>query len=151
MIDINIFYNDLKNFVDKNYYPVFYQLAYSDVENEMDNVEASFSSKLFQFIKDKGISETDCYKRANLDRRLFSKIRSNIKYHPSKETILCLSVAMELSKGEAENLLNSAGYCLSTSSRRDLAIAYILSHKVYDMYEINEVLCMLGEEPLGVK
>lgn len=126
-------------------------MDYSGLERELENLGYPFSSKLFQLIKEKGISEVDCYKKANLDRRLFSKIRSNVKYRPSKETVFCLILALELKPDEAKELLGTAGYCFSSSIKRDLAIFYMIYHDFYDINRVNEILFKLGEEPLGLK
>ena len=153
MFDEKSFYNGLNIFLDRAYTPitVFYQMDYSGLEKELENLGYPFSSKLFQLIKEKGISEVDCYKKANLDRRLFSKIRSNVKYRPSKETVCCLILALELKPDEAKELLETAGYCFSSSIKRDLAIFYMIYHDFYDINRVNEILFKLGEEPLGLK
>jgi len=113
-------------------------------ENKLERIlfrkKETFQTMLLRKIDEKGLTDTEVYKRANIDRKLFSKIRSNPDYHPKKETILALSFSMELSKDEAEDLLRRAGYALSPSSHRDLIVSYCFDREIYDLIEVNSLL-----------
>lgn len=112
----------------------------------VENKDASFNELLFMMIDRTNQKDSDVYKRARIDRRLFSKIRSSKKYIPSKKTVIALCLALELSKDDANVLLSSAGYSLSRSDDYDLAISFCLSSKIYDFDDINELLYELGFE-----
>ena len=86
------------------------------------------------------MTDTECYKKANVDRKLFSKIRTNPAYKPSKPTVLAFAVALELSLPQTKRLLNKAGFSLTHSSELDLILEYCITHRIYNVYEINEVL-----------
>lgn len=108
---------------------------------------SSFSEKLLDFIDTKGFKDTEVYKRAGIDRKLFSKIRSNPTYQPKKKTAFLLCLSLELSLDEARSLLGCAGYSFSSSHTLDLIIQYCLEKKIYNIYEINYVLDHYKIEP----
>lgn len=108
------------------------------------NRSLSFNERLFLLIDRTGQKDSDVYKKARIDRRLFSKIRSNKKYIPCKKTVIALCLALELNREAADQLLFSAGYSLSPAEDYDLAIAFFIDKKVYDFFEINEVLEHFG-------
>ena len=110
----------------------------------LENMDASFNELLFMLIDRTGQKDSDVYKRARIDRRLFSKIRSSKKYVPCKKTVVALCLALELSREDADALLSSAGYSLSRSEEYDLAIAFCISRQVFDFNDINEMLYELG-------
>lgn len=111
------------------------------------NVEKSFTDTLFDFLNKKQLANVDCYKRANIDRKLFSKILGgNI---PKKRTILALCIALKLNLDETEKLLNTAGYTLSHSIKADLIVEYFIVNNKFDIYELNEMLFDNGERMLG--
>lgn len=88
----------------------------------------------------KGLSETEIYKAANIDRRLFSKIRSDSKYHPQKQTILPLLVALNLSLNEAEDLLSRAGFAFSPVNTTDIVYRYCIENCIYDLSKVDELI-----------
>ena len=104
------------------------------------NKEDSFQLKLFELIDKKGLKDSDVYNKANIDRRLFSKIRSNKDYHPSKETIILLGLSLELSESEIEELLKSASYSLPKNNTFDLIIRFCFMENIYDINQVNEFL-----------
>lgn len=103
-------------------------------------VDEGFSDTLLRLIDEKGMSDSQCYRKANLDRKLFSKIRSNPSYHPSKATVIALAMALELDMNGTERLLRKAGYALSDSYLSDVIVSYFISHREYDLFKLNEVL-----------
>ena len=111
--------------------------------------EETFSQCLLRLIDASGEKDSTIYKRANVDRRLFSKIRSNPHYQPGKPTVLAFCLALRLSREDADMLLRKAGYALTRSSRLDLTVEYCLDHGVYDVHQINVALFELDLPHLG--
>lgn len=109
-----------------------------------NNRKPSFSKVLLGFIDKKGLNDSDIYKKAGVDRRHFSKIRSNPNYHPGKNTAIALALALKLNKNETDKLLGAAGYSLSSSDVFDLVIQFCVEKKIYDMDDVNEALERLG-------
>ena len=116
-----------------------------NIDDLMNQIEETFSQRLLRMIDERGMSDSEVYNKAYVDRRHFSKIRNDINYTPNKKTVLAFSIALELSLDEAKDLLNSAGYALSRSSKTDIIVAYFLQNKIYDMFEINEILDAYGQ------
>ena len=114
-----------------------------------ETLENPFSIALMELIESKGKDSVGVYKRANIDRKLFSKIRSQSDYIPSKKTIIALALALELSFDETQALLERAGFTLSRSIMFDVIIEYFISQGKYDIHEINAVLFAYKQPPLG--
>ena len=108
-----------------------------------------FQECLFRLIDERGLKDPEVYKAANLDKRLFSKIRSNPKYKPKKETALALAIALKLNIDETADLLARAGYALSPSSMTDVIVRFYIESGNYDMMDINCELYDHGEPMLG--
>ena len=111
-----------------------------DIDYLISRREESFSKRLLRMMQEKGLDEAETYKKAFVDRRHFSKIKNDTDYKPTKKTVLAFAIAMELSVDDTKDLLNSAGFSLSNSSKFDLIVQYFLQHEIYDMFEINDVL-----------
>ena len=106
----------------------------------LEKFDYTFANYLRDLIKNKNMSEVEVYKKAHLDRRLFSKIRKEKNYMPSKQTVLTIAVAMELNLQETGELLKFAGYSLSRGIKSDVIITYFIENKVYDLFLINDAL-----------
>lgn len=119
------------------------------LDEVLEKKEESFSEMLLRLIDQKGLKDSDVYKRANIDRRLFSKIRSDADYVPSKKTAISFCLALQLEIEEAKKLLSAAGYTLSSSSRFDLIIMFLIENCEYNIHFANIVLDDYGEGTLS--
>ena len=119
------------------------------LENLLDDIDDTSSETLLRLIDIKGKSDPEIYKRANVDRKHFSKIRNNPAYQPSKNTALTFAVALELDLDETRDFIGRAGYALSRSSKMDVIVEYFIERKEYDIFTINETLFAFQQPLLG--
>ena len=110
------------------------------LEDILDNADETFQQMLFRLISERGMTNVEVYKKANLDKKLFAKIKANENYMPKKVTALALCIALKLNFDEAKDLIGRAGYTFSPSSKTDLIVRYFIEHEAYDVMTIDGVL-----------
>ena len=121
----------------------------SSVIEEINSMDQGFAELLFEYIDKSGMSDVECYKRANIDRKIFSKIKCNKDYRPSKATAVSFAVALKLNIRDTNRLLETLGMTLSRSIEFDVIIQYFLMHRIYDINVINETLFEFDQVLLG--
>ena len=121
------------------------------LQEYMKSMDKPFAYKLFDLIDERGMTDIQCYKKANVDKKTFSKIKCNPNtYKPSKQTAVAFAIALELNLEETQELLASAGLTLSRSFTFDKIIRYFIQKEVYDIFEINEALFEFDQVLLGI-
>ena len=115
----------------------------------LDGLDAGFSETLLHLIDRTGKKDSEVYNKANVDRKLFSKIRNNMDYKPSKATALAFAFALELDIDETKDFIGRAGFALSHSSKFDVIVEYFLVNRNYDVFELNEVLFAFDQPLIG--
>ena len=161
---------ELRNYISENYYPKEYRmkicssikldkdessiptlgsLSCSYSLSELPELDESFSEMLLRKIDEKGMKDSECYNKALIDRRLFSKIRSDKNYSPSKKTAIALALALELEEDDFYDLLSKAGFTLSNSNLFDVIIRFFIEKGVYDISTIDEYLLDNDQETIA--
>ena len=129
-----------KNFESAAAATVFESAAPMGLGEALEQLDESFSEMLLRKIDEKHMTDAQCYKKAQIDRKLFSKIRSRSDYRPGKQTVISFALALELSPDETNELLRKAGYALSHSNKADIIVEYFILHGIYDKFLVNEAL-----------
>ncbi len=157
-LDVYLVVYDLNAFVLPETYPTFEPVQMPDMQGILYNKMAfdpgawaeseGFQPMLFELIDARELDDVTVYKKANISRKVFSKIRSNEDYHPSKKTAIALAIGLELSLDETLDLMGKAGYTLSESILFDRIITYFITHQEYDIFTINETLFYYDQSTL---
>ncbi len=157
-------YGDIEEYISDNYVEEKYQEEYPDLflelcsplfeeqrslDDILNNLGKTFMELVFSFADAKGMTDVDVQKKANLDRKTFSKLKCGTTKNPSKTTALALAIALELNIDETEDLLSRAGLALSPCSKQDVIVQYFIEKEAYDIYEINVALFEHGVPLLG--
>lgn len=121
----------------------------ANLDEMLNQVDESFAEMLLRKIDEKNISDAECYKKANIDRRLFNKIKNSPSYKPSKQTVLAFAISLELTLEQTKEMLEKAGFALSHSNKSDIIVEYFILTKNFNVIAINQVLFKMDLQPLG--
>ena len=132
----------------RTYKKISYESSTS-IDDILLELDSSFSETLLKLIDQKDLRDVDVYKRANISKAHFSKIRTHKDYRPTKTTVLAFCISLKLNLSETRDLLEKAGFSLSNSSKGDIIVRYFIENKRYDIYEVNEVLFEYDQQLLG--
>ena len=125
--------------------------AKPDFDEMFRSMDKGFAETLFYYIDQKGVTDVECYKKSNVDKKTFSKIKCNRNYKPSKVTAVSFAIGLRLNLSEANHLLSTVGMCLSHAYKFDVIIEYFIKTGNYkDIFEVNEVLYQFDQQLLGV-
>lgn len=130
--------------------PSTYTLASLSLEEAVKQLDEGFSEMLLRKISESGMTDAQCYKRANIDRRLFSKIKNDKHYTPSKSTVIAFALALELPMEELREMLGKAGYSLTRACEFDIIVEYFVTRGIYSVFTINEALFAFDQDLIGV-
>lgn len=129
--------------------PTAASMSTDDWKERLKELDAGFSETLLRLIDRTGKKDSEIYKKANVDRKLFSKIRNNADYKPSKTTALAFAFALELDINETKDFIGRAGFALSHSSKFDIIVEYFILNRNYNVFELNEVLFAFDQPLIG--
>ena len=141
--------NALRPRKDGNVRPLSPRAAEPDWEKMLRQTDEGFSRMLLRKIDEKGMTDAQCYKKANVDRKLFNKIKNKPEYRPGKPIVFAFAIALELNLSETREMLEKAGFSLTHSSKMDIVLEYFIKNGLYDLLEINQVLFQFDLPLLG--